>query len=257
MFSRTTAFVSIGTIVTLALLVFGPLSTGTAMAVVTYEFYGTIDTVSGGGDVLADLSLGDSFAYGLVVDENVPDSDTRETIGSYNDAILEMYLDINGRRFLEAEGGRISIADNLPYFDLYDDVFQPYIDEASYFTTDLGEWAAASSQVNLWQRMSGEATAFDSDALPLFEIDPALFNHLSGFNVHLDGPLDPYGYPEHGYLHGNITASAFIPEAPPWGTPASVTMVEYKGSSDISSSLFFMCVPVGVVLLWKGLRRRR
>lgn len=244
------------TILAVALLALGPLAAGTAQATVTYEFYGTIDTVSGGGDALAGIGVGDPFTYGLIVDETVPDSDARETYGSF-DAIQQMYLDINGERFLEAEGGRITVANNAPYFELMDDVFQPYVDDSSYFTTDLGDWAAQSSQVNLWQRVEGEPTVFDSDALPLFELDPAVFNYLSGFNVHFDGPLDPYGYPEHGYLHGDITSSSFTPVAPPWGgAPASVVKAGYRRSSDLASALLLLLPPLGAVLLWKRLRRR-
>ncbi len=47
------------------------------------------------------------------------------------------------------------------------------------------------------------------------------------------------------------------PNTPSWGTPASVVNAEYKEFSDIANCLFLLCIPVGAVLLWKGLRRRK
>jgi hypothetical protein len=44
---------------------------------------------------------------------------------------------------------------------------------------------------------------------------------------------------------------------PEWGTPMSVVDAEYKESSDIANHLFLLCVPIGAVLLLRGLRRRK
>ncbi len=42
-----------------------------------------------------------------------------------------------------------------------------------------------------------------------------------------------------------------------WLTPASVVNSECKESSDMANYIFLMCIPVGALLLWKGLRRRK
>ena len=47
------------------------------------------------------------------------------------------------------------------------------------------------------------------------------------------------------------------PTTPSWGTPASVVNAEYKEPSDITNYLLLLGFPLGVVLLLKGLRRRK
>ncbi len=47
------------------------------------------------------------------------------------------------------------------------------------------------------------------------------------------------------------------PDVLPWGTPASIVNADYRESSDTANVLFLVCLPVGIVLFWKGLRRRR
>ncbi len=42
----------------------------------------------------------------------------------------------------------------------------------------------------------------------------------------------------------------------PWEV-ASVVNAEHKGFSDIPNYLLFLCMPIGTVILWKGLRRRK
>ncbi len=42
-----------------------------------------------------------------------------------------------------------------------------------------------------------------------------------------------------------------------WGVAASVVNAEYKASSDVANSLFILCLPVGALLVWKRLRRRK
>lgn len=49
--------------------------------------------------------------------------------------------------------------------------------------------------------------------------------------------------------------SFLTPDAPPWGTPASVINAEYKESSDVVNGLLVLCLPLGAVLLLRGLRR--
>ena len=194
------------------------LTSGVTLATITYEFSGTIDQASSyGTGAFAGIGVGDSFTYGLIVNETVPDSNLSDTNGVY-DAIIAMYLDINGLRYLEASDGFIVIANNKPYNSThpYVDIFQPSVLDASYYTlNNLGE-TIHSSQLNLWQSSSDEPTVFSSDALPLFAPDPAVFNFYSSFNVHLIKYVDNGFWIEevYPYLHGNITDSAFSASVP-------------------------------------------
>ncbi len=43
-------------------------------------------------------------------------------------------------------------------------------------------------------------------------------------------------------------------DIPPWGTPASVINAEYKELSDLTNTLFLLCLPIGAVLILKRLR---
>jgi hypothetical protein len=166
-----------------------------------------------------------------------------------------MSPDVNGQRFLEADAGYITVGNDFSMSTVLADAFQPCIDDPSSFTTDLGEWAAMSSRVNLWQTTeAGPPPVFDSDSLPLSELDPSVFNYHRSINVHLNGPLDPYGEPEHGDLQGEITATAFVPAPNPWAAPASVVDAACKGPSDAVNCLLLLLVPAAGIVLRKARR---
>jgi hypothetical protein len=58
-------------------------------------------------------------------------------------------------------------------------------------------------------------------------------------------------------IPGNGIDDDCKPFTPSWGTPMSVVNAEYKGSSDIANYLFLLCVPIGAILLRRGLRRNK
>jgi len=62
--------------------------------------------------------------------------------------------------------------------------------------------------------------------------------------------------PENGIDDDCNPNTSDMPDSP-WGAPASVMNAQYKGSSDVANSLLFLFVPLGIVLLWRGLRRKR
>jgi hypothetical protein len=209
-----------GSLIGLLSFAFVLLASGVAMATIIYEFYGTIQVAENvGTKAFTGINVGDSFTYGLIVNETVADSNSNDVFGHY-DAIMAMYLNIKGQRYLAANAGQIVIANNDLYSSgVYMDIFQPYIYSSAFFTlNNLGE-AVLSSQLNLWQKgsNSSETTVFSSDGLPLFAPDPAVFNYLSGFNVYLIAYINHGGgwieavYP---YLQGEITGSFFSATVP-------------------------------------------
>ncbi len=68
---------------------------------------------------------------------------------------------------------------------------------------------------------------------------------------------DPNVNPGMPEVPGNGIDDDCNPNTPQWDAPASVINAEYKGPSDIANYLFLLCIPVGAVLLWKGLRRKK
>jgi hypothetical protein len=60
-----------------------------------------------------------------------------------------------------------------------------------------------------------------------------------------------------GFLDCQDSDCTSDPYCTSWLTPASVVNSEYEESSDIANYLFLLFIPVGAVLLWKGLRRKK
>jgi hypothetical protein len=184
----------------------------------------------GGTHILDPISVGDPFTYGIVVDSSLPDLRPDDIYLSKYAPITAIYLEINGTRFLEANGGEILLINNEPssYYGTVSDVLQASVPNSSLFTTNLFSDPAASSQINLKQVLTaGEPTLLDSNALPLHPLNPALSNRDHSFHVYLN-PIPVYFNETtiiidyiNPYFSGNITGmnvSSAVPE------PATIVM---------------------------------